>query len=111
MHILRGFPIERPQKNLIALNPVWVTLINVTQARIPQPLVLSGKIIKLCKLSFEGYAGGARIENVRVKVYGVIKSLSMETVEIMQLFEKICSVSWIRQILLLVTILQIKQSS
>ena len=43
MHILRGFPIERPQKNLIVLNPVWVTLINLTQARIPQPLVLSGK--------------------------------------------------------------------
>ena len=43
MHILRDFPIERPQKNLIVLKPVWITLINVTQARIPQHLVLSGK--------------------------------------------------------------------
>jgi hypothetical protein len=48
-----------------------------------------GKILKLCNFSFEGYAGGARIENVCVKVHGVMKSLSMETLEIMESFEKV----------------------
>jgi hypothetical protein len=48
-----------------------------------------GKILKLCNLSFEGYAGGARIENIRVKVYGVMKSLYMKTLEIMESFEKV----------------------
>ena len=53
-------------------------------------------MLKLCNLNFKGYAGGARIENIPVKVYGAIKSLSMETVEIMQSFEKVCSVSWVK---------------
>ena len=60
--------------------------------RHPIPLGLAfgfiGKILKLCNLSFEGYAGGARIENVRVKVYGVMKSSYMKTLEIMESFEK-----------------------
>ena len=52
--------------------------------------VLSGaRYEHLCNLSFEGYAGGARIENVCVKVYGVMKSSYMKTLEIMESFEKV----------------------
>ena len=48
-----------------------------------------GKILKLCNFSFEGYVGGARIENVCVKVYVVMKSSYMKTLEIIESFERV----------------------
>ena len=47
-----------------------------------------GKILELCKLNFEGYVGGAREENARVKVHEMMSSLSRKTMEIAQSFEK-----------------------
>ena len=40
------------------------------------------------KFQIWSYVGGARIENVRVKVYGVMKSSYIKTLEIIESFEK-----------------------
>lgn len=55
----------------------------------PAPeFIVMVQVLNLCGAIHEDYAGGARVKNLHVKTYGMIKFLFIETVEIKWAFEK-----------------------